>query len=102
MTLHPRLLPDLGEECRKATEHSQLLVTTHSPFFSDSAKPGEVRVLYRDENGYTQTVRAADVEGVKEFIEASASMGHLWLEGRSGVGDALVNSGAPRQRGRGR
>jgi hypothetical protein len=62
----------------------------------------EVRVLYRDENGYTQTVRAADVEGVKEFIEASASMGHLWLEGRSGVGDALVNSGAPRQRGRGR
>jgi len=100
--LHPRLLPDLGEECRKATEHSQLLVTTHSPFFLDSAKPKEVRILYRDENGYTQTVRAADVKGVTEFIEAGASMGHLWLEGRFGVGDPLVNSGAPRQRGRAR
>lgn len=100
--LHPRLLPDLGEECRKATQHSQLLVTTHSPFFLDSAKPEEVRILYRDDNGYTQTVRAADVEGVKEFIAAGASMGHLWLEGRFGVGDPLVNSGAPRQRGRAR
>lgn len=100
--LHPRLLPDLGEECRKATQHSQLLVTTHSPFFLDSAKPEEVRILYRDDNGYTQTVRAADVEGVKEFIAAGASMGHLWLEGRFGVGDPLVNSGAPHQRGRAR
>lgn len=100
--LHPRLLPDLGEECRKATQHSQLQVTTHSPFFLDSAKPEEVRILYRDDNGYTQTVRAADVQGVKEFIEAGASMGHLWLEGRFGVGDPLVNSGAPRQRGRAR
>ena len=98
--LHARLLPDLGEECRKATEHSQLLVTTHSPFFLDSVKPAEVRILYRDDNGYTQTVRAADVQGVKEFMEAGASMGHLWLEGRFGVGDPLVNSGAPRQRGR--
>ena len=100
--LHPRLLPDLGEECRKATQHSQLLVTTHSPFFLDSAKPEEVRILYRDDNGYTQTVRAADVPGVREFIQAGASMGHLWLEGRFGVGDPLVNSGAPRQRGRAR
>lgn len=100
--LHPRLLPDLGEECRKATQHSQLLVTTHSPFFLDSAKPEEVRILYRDDNGYTQTVRAADIKGVKEFIDAGASMGHLWLEGRFGVGDPLVNSGAPRQRGRAR
>jgi len=98
--LHPRLLPELGEECRKATEHSQLLVTTHSPFFLDSAKPEEVRILYRDEMGYTQTVRAADIQGVKEFVQAGASMGYLWLEGRFGVGDPLVNSGAPRQRGR--
>jgi predicted ATPase len=100
--LHPRLLPDLGEECRKAAQHSQLLVTTHSPFFLDSAKPEEVRILYRDGNGFTRTVRAADVNGVKEFIAAGASMGHLWFEGRFGAGDPLVNSGAPRPRGRAR
>jgi len=98
--LHPRLLPHLGEECRKAAEHSQLLVTTHSPFFLDSARPEEVRILYRDEQGYTQTMRAADVDGVKPFIAEGASMGHLWYEGHLGAGDPLVNAGAPRPKGR--
>ena len=67
--LHPRLLPELAEECRAATRHSQLLVTSHSPFFLNGAKPEEVRVLYRDEDGYTQAVRTSDIAGVKEFID---------------------------------
>lgn len=92
--LHPRLLPGLAEECEKASEHSQLLVTTHSPFFLNSAKPDEVRVLYRDENGYTQVKLVSEIHGVKEFIAAGATIGQLWLEGR--FGDPLVNSGAPR------
>jgi predicted ATPase len=94
--LHPRLLPELAEECRAATERSQLLVTTHSPFFLNVIRPDEVRVLYRDEQGYTQVVRATDIPGVQSFVKAGASMGHLWLEGRLGLGDPLVNSGAPR------
>lgn len=93
--LHPRLLRELAEECRAASERSQLLVTTHSPFFLDGLRPEEVRVLYRDDHGYTQAVRAADVRGVPEFVEAGASMGHLWIEGHLGVGDPLVNAGAP-------
>jgi predicted ATPase len=99
--LHPRLLPELAEECRAATERSQLLVTTHSPFFLNALKPEEVRVLYRDEQGYSQAIRASDIQGVPQFVEAGASMGHLWLEGRLGVGDPLVNAGAPRKKGRG-
>jgi len=93
--LHPRLLPGLAEECRAAGERTQLLVTTHSPFFLNSMRPEEVRVLYRDEDGYTQAVRASDIKGVAEFVRAGASLGHLWLEGRFGVGDPLVNAGAP-------
>ncbi len=31
--LHPRLLPQLAEECRSASANAQLMVTTHSPFF---------------------------------------------------------------------
>ena len=93
--LHPRLLPELAEECRQATEHAQLLATTHSPFFLSAARPDEVRVLYRDERGHTQIVRASDIQGVNEFVAAGASMGHLWLEGHLGVGDPLANAGAP-------
>jgi predicted ATPase len=93
--LHPRLLPELAEECRAAAERTQLLVTTHSPFFLNGLRPDELRALYRDDNGYTQAVRVGDIQGVKEFIQAGASLGHLWMEGRFGLGDPLVNAGAP-------
>lgn len=94
--LHPRLLPGLAEECRAASERTQLLVTTHSPDFLNSMRPQEVRVLYRDEFGYTKAVRVADIQGIPEFFDAGATLGHLWLEGRFGMGDPLVNAGAPR------
>jgi len=98
--LHPRLLPELAEECRRATERAQLLVTTHSPFFLNGMRPKEVRVLYRDEKGFTRAVRASDIAGIPEFIDAGATMGHLWLEGHFGLGDPLVNAGAPRTKGK--
>jgi predicted ATPase len=93
--IHPRLLPELAEECRRASEASQLLVTTHSPFFVDVLQPEEVWVLYRDREGYTQAVQVSAIPGVREFIVAGASVGHLWMEGRFGVGDPLVNAGVP-------
>jgi len=93
--LHPRLLPELAEECRAASARTQLLVTTHSPFFLNGLRPDEVRVLWRDERGYTQTRRAADLQGVSEFVEHGALLGQLWMEGQLGVGDPLVNQGAP-------
>lgn len=96
--LHPRLLPELAEECRATTENSQILVTTHSPFFINALRAEEVRVLYRDEQGYTQVVRVSEIPGIAEFIESGASLGHLWMEGHFGLGDPLVNAGAPRQR----
>jgi predicted ATPase len=93
--LHPRLLPELADECRKAIKRTQLLVTTHSPFFLNDVQPEEVRVLWRDEHGYTKTARAADLTGVREFVKEGALLGHLWMEGQLGVGDPLVNQGAP-------
>lgn len=93
--LHPRLLPELAEECRSASERTQLLVTTHSPFFLNGVRPDEVRVLWRDEQGYTQTQRAVDLPGVSDFVTHGALLGDLWMEGQLGVGDPLVNQGAP-------
>src|SRR4030042_6448286 len=87
--LHPRLLPELAEECRAAAERAQLLVTTHSPFFLNSMRPEEVRVLHRDESGFTQAVRASDINGISEFVAEGASMGHLWLEAHFGLADPL-------------
>ena len=93
--LHPRLLPELAEECRATCERTQLLVTTHSPFFLDGLRPEEVRVLWRNDEGHTQTRRLADVPRVQAFMDEGAQLGDLWMEGQFGVGDPLVEHGAP-------
>ncbi len=100
--LHPRLLPELAEECRAASERSQLLITSHSPFLLNAMRAEEVRVLYRDEQGFTQAVRGGDIPGIPEFMQAGASLGYLWMEGHFGLGDPLVNQGAPRVSKKGR
>ena len=97
--LHPRLLHELAEECVAASEHTQLLVTTHSPFFLNALKPEQVRVLWRDEKGHTQARRAADLDGIPDFMEAGALLGDLWMEGYFGVGDPLTRHGGPAPRG---
>ncbi len=91
--LHPRLLPELAEECRNAAGRSQLLITTHSPYFVNGLQPKELWVLYRDGKGFTQAQRAFDMEGVKEFMESGAQLGHLWMEGHFSSGDPLTNAG---------
>jgi predicted ATPase len=93
--LHPRLLYGLAEECRKAADASQVLVTTHSPYFVDALCPDELWVLYRDNHGYTQATRASDMQGVGQFVANGATLGHLWMEGYFEVGDPLTNAGGP-------
>lgn len=100
--LHPRLLQGLAEECRSASARTQLLVTTHSPFFVNGARPEEVRVLWRDDRGYTQSEIASSIRGVQEFVQEGALLGHLWMEGHLGVGDPLVRQGEPMKAGTGR
>lgn len=101
--LHHRLLYELVESFRAATDQTQLLVTTHSPYFVDALRPEEARILWRDKQGFTQTARVADVPGVPEFMEHGAQLGQLWSEGHFRAGDPLYNREAdPRPPGRSR
>jgi predicted ATPase len=93
--LHPRLLRELAEECRKSAARTQLMVTTHSPFFVNGLRPDEVWVLYRNEQGYTEARRTADMQGVLEQIAAGGQLGDLWMEGFFEVGNPLLFSGGP-------
>lgn len=93
--LHPRLLPELAEEAQNASARTQLMVTTHSPFLLDSLHPDQVRVLYRDELGYTQSVRVADMGRATAMHEHGSKLGQLWMEGFFDAGDPLTRQGAP-------
>ncbi len=87
--LHPKLLPELAEECRNASANTQLMVTTHSPFFVDRIRPDELWILYRDEQGFTQAKSAAEMKGVKEFVEHGALLGSLWMEDYFELGNPI-------------
>ena len=93
--LHPRLLPELTEECREASERTQLFVTTHSPFFLHDLKAEEVRIMWRDAKGHARMSRAADLERVRAFMDEDARLDELWMENQFGVGDPLTRHGAP-------
>lgn len=91
--LHPRLLAGLAEECRRASARTQLMVTTHSPFFVNGLRPAELWVLYRDEDGYTRAHHAKDMPNIGALVEAGGMLGDLWMEGHFDVGDPLTNAG---------
>ncbi|MBN8246372.1 MAG: AAA family ATPase [Verrucomicrobia bacterium] len=91
--LHPRLLPLLAEECRDRSSVSQLLVTTHSPYFVNALRSEEVWVLFRDAKGYSKTRRVCDIPRIRELMEHGALLGQLWMEGQFDVGDPLTGDG---------
>lgn len=88
--LHPRLLPLLAEEARTAAGRSQLLVTTHSPYFVDALRPHELWLLYRADDGYARCLRASEVPAVSAMMAEGAQLGSLWMEGYFGAGDPLT------------
>ncbi len=96
--LHPRLLRGLAEECRAASARTQIMVTTHSPFFVNGLRAKELWVLFRDESGYTQARRASEMENIAAFVENGALLGDLWMEGHFDVGDPLTNAGGSKVR----
>lgn len=96
--LHPRLLHVLAEEARRAAGRSQLLVTTHSPYFVDALRPKELWVLYRDGEGFTRRIRASDMVSVVTQAGAGGLLGSLWMEGYFEAGDPLVRGGQPKAR----
>ncbi|RCK79655.1 MAG: hypothetical protein OZSIB_4127 [Candidatus Ozemobacter sibiricus] len=88
--LHPRLLPELAEECQQAAARTQLIVTTHSPFFINPLQPEEVRVLYRAADGYTRVHRVIDMPGIQDLLRHGAALGELWMEGHFDAGDPFA------------
>ena len=93
--LHTRLLPELAEECRMASEKTQLMVTTHSPYFVNAINPKELWMLFRDQKGFTHSKCASEMKGIGDFSSNGALLGDLWMEGFFEFGDPLVNAGGP-------
>lgn len=78
--LHPKLLHELAEECNKAADRSQLVVTTHSPFFINALEAKQVWAMKRGADGYAVAKRVSDMKGIKEMLDGGGTLGDLWME----------------------
>ncbi|MDR3518606.1 MAG: AAA family ATPase [Azospirillaceae bacterium] len=85
--LHPKLLRELAEECDQATANTQLIITTHSPFFINALSAKQVWAMARDASGYTKVTRVAEMDRIQAMVDAGAVLGDLWMENYFQIGD---------------
>ena len=80
--LYHKLLEGLAREFIRRAESSrgetQILVTTHSPYFVDALKPEQVWLMEKDENGHTQVKSTADMPVIVEMTREEIPLGSLW------------------------
>jgi predicted ATPase len=80
--LYHKLLETLAREFRShatGRRHgSQILVTTHQPYFVDALEPSEVWVLEKAQSGFSTTRRAADDPLIRNMVEQGLPLGGLW------------------------
>lgn len=80
--LYHRLVEQLAREFRRYAEKSkgksQILITTHSPQFVDALSPEQVWLMEKDEDGFTQVKRTADIPVIRAFDEEGIPLGSLW------------------------
>jgi predicted ATPase len=80
--LYHKLLEGLAREflrqAEQSQENTQILVTTHSPYFVDALKPEQVWLMEKDESGATQARRTADMPVISAMVKEGIPLGSLW------------------------
>lgn len=81
--VHPHLAENIVDMLRSASEHSQLIVTTHEPDLLDHLDPSEV-ILCDKEDGFTRLKKASSIANIEQFRE-HFTLGELWEQGVVGA-----------------
>lgn len=89
--LYPHLLYELAEEISAATDRTQVLVTTHSPYLVDAVQANETKYLSRSDDGFTKITEADKMRHVPELVENGGHLGNLWMEGHLGTDKSFPN-----------
>ncbi|MCC6216421.1 MAG: AAA family ATPase [Polyangiaceae bacterium] len=72
------LARQLVEHSRRQGGVTQILVTTHSPYFVDALTPEQVWILRKGVRGRVAATRAADLPRVRAMADEGLPLGSLW------------------------
>jgi predicted ATPase len=80
--LYHKLLEQLAREFRfhaeKSQGNTQILITTHSPYFVDALNPEQVYMMKKNEKGATEITRTADMPTISPLVREGLPLGSLW------------------------
>jgi len=77
--LYVQLVEQLARQLdRHASARTQILVTTHSPYFVDALQPQQVWVMEKGDDGHVRVPRASDFKGVNDLVTEGLPLGSLW------------------------
>lgn len=89
--IHPRRLQDVLKILREVVteqSHSQVILTTHSPYVVDLFEPEEVTLCQRNDDGSVSVQRLSESETVRQQINVF-TLGEIWTaEGDEALGRA--------------
>jgi len=94
--IHPKRLQEIVHILRALVEqngHTQMLMTSHSPYLLDEFQPDEVTLCRKNRNGAVQTRRLSEIEQVCSQLDVF-SLGEIW----TGEGDERLAGAAPAMR----
>lgn len=69
---------------------TQILVTTHSPYFVDALTPEQVWFVRKGDDGFARATRVAEIATVVEMKRQGIPLGSLWYSGHLGTGRAVT------------
>lgn len=81
--LHPDVLPTLAELLKEASEHCQLIVTTHSDVLVDALTDQPESILIAEKTELGTTLKRLDEEQLRPWLE-EYRLGQLWTSGQLG------------------
>jgi predicted ATPase len=81
--LHPDVLPELARLLRRASEHTQLVVTTHSAGLCDALSDTPEAIVVCEKHEARTEMRRLDPQELAPWLERYR-LGQLWLRGDLG------------------
>jgi predicted ATPase len=80
--VHPHALKLLANALKKASERTQIILTTHSPHFLDHFEPDSLIIVEKQE-GKTTLSQAKGKKGIKKALR-TLGLGEMWYSGSLG------------------
>ena len=68
---------------------TQILVTTHSPYFVDALRPEHVWQIAKDVNGHAHATRVADMPNVVALADEGVPLGAQWYSGHFAQSESM-------------